>query len=219
MAINTYNESLLHAALKNWYAGADAEFEVPLEGFVVDIVEDGVLVEIQTQNFSTIRAKLETLVPLHPVRLVYPIPTEKWIVKREGDSVSRRKSPRRGILEHVFAELVSIPRLLSHANFTLDVLQTQIEEERVVTRRRRKGWERVERKLLAVLGHKLFLTPNDMAPLLPTSLPDSFTTRDIAQAKSVPLQVAQKMVYCFRSMELVHAVGKKRQSILYERLN
>ena len=218
MAINTYNESPLHAALKRWYGSGNARFEVPMDGFVVDIVEGEMLVEIQTRNFSSMRAKLETLLASHPLRLVYPIPRETWIVKREGDrEVSRRKSPKRGTLEQVFGELVYIPQLLTHANFTLDVLDTHMEEVRVVTKRRRKGWERAERRLLAVNGRRLFLTPEDLGALLPASLESQFTTRDLARARGVRVAVAQKMAYCFKAMNLIRPVGHRRRSILYER--
>ena len=218
MAINIYNESPLHAALKRWYASDSARFEVPLQGFVIDIVEGELLVEIQTRNFSKMRPKLESLLASHPLRLVYPVPRETWIVRQEGERVlSRRKSPKRGTLEELFSELVYIPQLLAHANFTLDVLDTQMEEVREVTKRRRKGWQRVERRLIAVLGRRLFHTPNDLATLLPQTLQPQFTTRDLAEARGVRVAVAQKMAYCFKAMELIHPVGHRRRSILYER--
>jgi len=218
VAINTYNESPLHAALKRWYASDHARFEVPVHGFVVDIVEEGMLVEIQTQNFGSMREKLATLLASHPLRLVYPVPRETWIVKRDGDrEISRRKSPKRGTLEQVFGELVYIPQLLNHANFTLDVLDTQMEEIRLVTRRRRKGWERVERRLLGVNGRHLFRGAVDLAALLPTSLEPQFTTRDLATARGVRVAVAQKMAYCYKAMEVIRPVGHRQRSVLYER--
>ena len=218
MAINTYNESPLHAALKHWYGSDTARFEVPMQGFVIDIVEGELLVEIQTRNFAKMRPKLESLLVSHPLRLVYPIPRETWIVKRDGEQiVSRRKSPKRGTLEEVFGELVYIPQLLAHTNFTLDVLDTQMEEVREVTRRRRRGWQRVERRLISVLGRRLFLAPEDLADLLPETLEPQFTTGDLAKARGVRMAVAQKMAYCFKAMELIHPVGHRRRSILYER--
>ena len=47
--ITTYNENPLHSALKTWYGGPDGAYEVPVDGFVVDLVRDGLLVEIQTE--------------------------------------------------------------------------------------------------------------------------------------------------------------------------
>ena len=100
--IGTLNEKPLHFALKREYAKPEDQLEYPLEGFHIDIVQDNLLIEIQTGSFSPLKKKLRALVPNHPVLLVYPIPYEKWLVTlpKEEDSfpqkVSRRKSPKRG---------------------------------------------------------------------------------------------------------------------------
>ena len=67
--INTMQEKSLHAALKAWYARPGDRFEVEIGGYVIDLVQDGLLIEIQTGNFSSIRNKLNALLPDHPVRL------------------------------------------------------------------------------------------------------------------------------------------------------
>ena len=128
-AINTFNEKALHADLKAWYARPDDLIETPVDGFIIDIVRGDLLIEIQTRNFSAIKRKLNQLTANHPVRLVYPIACEKWIVKlpKDGKSPkSRRKSPKRGALVDLFAELVSFPDLLASPNFSLDVLLSLI---------------------------------------------------------------------------------------------
>ena len=122
--IGVLNEGPLHAALKDWYRRPGDRLEQPLEGFVVDLVRGDVLVEIQTQGFSALRRKLDHLLDRHPIRLVHPISAEKWVVKidRRGDRISRRKSPKRGMAADVCSELASFPSLLSHPNFTLEVV-------------------------------------------------------------------------------------------------
>ena len=95
--IGLLNEKPLHASLKQWYAEPGDEFEVRVDGFVVDIVRGPQLLEIQTANFGAMKRKLATLLETHSLRLIYPIPFEKWIVKsgrKQGESSSRRKSPR-----------------------------------------------------------------------------------------------------------------------------
>ena len=79
------NEKPLHAALKEWYRQPGDRFEVCVDGFVVDIVRGPVLVEIQTRNFAAIKRKLAKLAVHNPVRLVYPIARDKWIVKLAED--------------------------------------------------------------------------------------------------------------------------------------
>jgi hypothetical protein len=221
--ISTLNEKPLHASLKEWYARPGDRLEVPVGRYVVDIVRDDLLVEIQTQNFSAIKHKLTLLAEDHPVRLVYPIAQEKWIVKLAKDgraAATRRKSPKRGTVDQVFGELVSLPDLVPSSNFSLDVLLIQEEEIRRYDGQRgwrRKGWVTHERRLLDVVARHMFHTPTDMVALLPSGLADPFTTQDLAQAMAQPRRLAQKMAYCLREMGALTPVGKRGPSILYAR--
>ncbi len=221
--IGTLNESPLHAALKIWYAQPGDWFEVPVDGFVVDIVHGDLLVEIQTRNFAAIKRKLTTLADSHPVRLVYPIARDKWLVKLPQDGrgqLRRRKSPKHGAFENVFEELVSFPKLLSNPNFAVEVLLIQEEQVRRYDgkrRWRRGGWVTQERRLLQVLERRLFETPADMGALVPPDLAEPFTTANLAGAIGQRGRVAQKMAYCLREMGALAPVGKQGNAILYTR--
>jgi hypothetical protein len=194
-----------------------------VDGFIVDIVRGDLLVEIQTGNFNAIKRKMTTLTARHPVRLVYPIAREKWIVKLKGAGpgrLSRRKSPKRGAFEHVFAELVRFPELVPNPNFSLEVLLIQEEEDRRYDGKRgwrRKGWVTHERRLLGVLGGRLFETVADMHALIPADLAEPFTTADLAAAIGKPRWLAQKMAYCLREMGAIAAMGKRGNAIRYIR--
>lgn len=217
------SEKPLHAALKEWYAGPEDQLEVSVDGFIIDILQGDLLVEIQTRSFSAIKNKLAALTGSHPVRLVYPIAVEKWLVKLAKDGraqPTRRKSPKRGAVEHLFAELVSFPGLLAHPNFSLEVLLIQEEEVRRHDIRRawrRRGWVTQERRLLAVVGRHLFETPADLAALLPPALVEPFTTADLAAALSIRRRLAQQMAYCLREMGVLRPEGKRGSAILYSR--
>lgn len=220
--IGELNEKPLHAALKAWYAQPGDDVEVTVGGYVIDLVHDGLLVEIQTANFSGIKHKMIDLVTRHRVRLVYPISREKWLLKlprEDWKGPRRRKSPKRGYVEELFAELVSFPALLREDNFSLEVLFTQEEEVRRYTGRRwrRRGWETVERRLLEVMEQRRFETPQDLGALLPETLPPRFTTRDLAEALGRSRWLAQRMAYCLREMGQIVQVGKRGRSYLYVR--
>jgi hypothetical protein len=85
----TLREKSLHAALKIWYALPGDRLEVPVEGYLVDIVRGDLLIEIQTRNFSAIKRKLFYLTNSYPVRLVHPIAQEKWILRIEVERARR----------------------------------------------------------------------------------------------------------------------------------
>lgn len=221
--ISTLNERPLHAALKAWYARPGDDLEVEVEGFVIDIVRDGLLIEVQTTSLASLKRKLLSLADDYDIRLVYPIPQDKWIVKLAKDgqgAPSRRRSPKRGRIEDVFKELVSFPRLLAHPNFSLDVLLIQEEEIRRYDETRawrRRGWVTQERRLLQVVDRRRFCTPADMVELLPTTLDEPFTTSDLAKAIARPRRLAQRMAYCLREMGTIEAVDKQGNTILYAR--
>jgi len=219
--IGTLQETSLHAALKNWYAQPGDQLETAAAGYIIDILRDGLFIEIQTRNFNAIKIKLARLVENHPVRLVYPLVGEKWIVKTSGDpptALSRRKSPKRGRLEAVFLELVRIPQLINHPNFSLEILRIQAEEVWQDDGRgswRRKGWSIVDRRLLGVSERRLFSSADDFAALLPAGLPEPFTTRQLAAALGLPVYLAGKMLYCLHSMRAVTRMGQRGRFYLY----
>ena len=220
-SIGLLNEKPLHAALKEWYARPEDQLEVSVAGFVIDVVQGDLLVEIQTGNFASVKSKLIELTNAHPVRLVYPIAQEKWIVKLAKDgsgSTSRRKSPKWGKVEDVFWELVSFPELLSSPNFSLEVLLIKEEEVRRHEGKRkwwRRGWVTEEHRLLEVVQRRLFETPTDISALLPTGLREPFATKDLADAIDSRRKLAQKMAYCLRKMGVIERVGKRGRANLY----
>lgn len=218
--IGLLNEKALHASLKQWYAGPEDRFEVKVGGFVIDIVRAGLLIEIQTGSFAAIKSKLAKLVQSHQVRLIYPIVQEKWIVRRateDRERIVRRKSPKRGRLEDLFWELVSIPHLLPNRNFSLEVLMIREEEARRFEgkrQRRRRGWRIEERRLLEVVDRRLFQDMEDWRALLPEGL-ESFTTADLATAMDTGAVLAQKMAYCLRHAGVIELIGRRGRANLY----
>jgi hypothetical protein len=216
--IGLLNEKPLHASLKQWYARPGDRFEVPVDGFVIDIVRDDLLIEIQTRNFFSIKSKLNNLACRHRVRLVYPIVQEKWIVRSaNGKAAIRRKSPKKGRLEDLFQELVSIPQLLVNPNFSLEVLMIRGEEVRRYneTRRRvRRRWLIEGRRLLDVVEQRSFGQSADWLRFLPDGL-ESFTTSDLATRMNTGRDLAQKMAYCLREARMIELIGKRGRANLY----
>jgi hypothetical protein len=216
--IGLLNEKPLHASLKQWYARPGDRFEVRVDRFVVDIVRDDLLIEIQTRNFASINSKLCELTRSYEVRLVYPVVQEKWIVRSGIDDGVRRKSPKRGRVEDLFWELVSIPQLLSNPNFSLEVLMIREEEMRhyEVKRKkwRHKGWVTEGRRLVDVVDRRLFQKSADWLTFVPHGL-QSFTTKDLATLADTRRELAQKMAYCLRKAKVIELIGRQGRANLY----
>lgn len=232
--IGTLAERSLHASLKKWYAEPGDAVEVPLEGFHIDLVRGDLLIEIQTRNFAALKRKLAKLLEHHPLRLVHPIAAEKWLVRvaADGETVlARRRSPKRGDFLDIFDELVHIPSLLRHPNFSLDILLIHQEEIRRVRAARDKParhtrfpreWDRYDHRLLEVVGSRRVANAADLRAFLPLdTLPQEFTNRELAAALATAKPTArdahraQTMTYVLRQVGVLTMVGKRGNAILY----
>jgi len=219
--IGTLREKPLHASLKRWYADVGDAVEVPVSGFLIDLVRSGMLIEVQTRGFSSMRDKARTLLGEgHRLRIVHPIAENRWIVKvsDDGTILDRRLSPKHGRPVDVVRELVSFPDLLGHPNLDIDLVLTHEEEVRRHTPGRswrRHGWSVVERRLVGVVGSMLISDAPGLASLLPVTLPEPFTTSDLATELAVPRRTAQQMAYCLRTLGMIEGVDKRGNAVAY----
>ena len=221
-SIGELRERSLHAALKRWYALPGDRTEVPLAGYVIDLVRRGTLIEIQTRGFGKLARKLTRLVSDHRVRLVHPIAQRKWIMTTAADGhvLRRRASPKRGAHRDLFAELMRIPHLIGNPNFTLEVLLVEVEELRCADGRgswRRQGISVLDTRLLEVCDRRRFRTADDFARLLPPHLEEPFTNRSLAEAGAMPAPLAGMMTYTLRRMGAIELVGRRRRAYLFAR--
>jgi hypothetical protein len=215
------NQYSLHSAIKDWYSVPGDKLEVRVDDFIVDVVRQPLLIEIQTQNFSAIKKKLLKLLENHQVRLVYPIPQRKWIVHvtESGEIIRRRKSPKKGRLVDLFYELVRTPNLVKEENFSLEVLMIEEEEVRCDDGRgswRRRGVSIKDRRLLNVNSKALFKNEKDFLGFLPGDLTRPFTNKRLATLSGVSISLARKITYCLRKMGAITTVGKKGKELVFE---
>ncbi len=222
--IGTLNEGPLHQALKSLYCTPDAEEEVAVGSFVADVRgADDVLYEIQTGGFAPLKRKLATLLQTHRVVLVHPVAAVRYIVKlpeEEDGQASRRKSPKRGSAANIVEELVSIPQLLDHPNFEVEVVLIEEDEIRVHDPgrvRRRGGWRVVSRRLNAIVEQRRIGCRDDLYSFVEGPLPEAFTTADLAAAMGQPRWLAQKLAYCLRESGAAALCGKTGNALLYSR--
>jgi len=211
-------ERSLHAALKEHLAQPGDRFEVKLGRYVIDIVRGDLLIEIQTRHLYALRPKLLRLLADHPIRLIHPLPAERWIVREDADGrLTRRKSPRHAAAPDIFNELVRIPDLAAHPNLTLEALLIREEQHWRDDGRgswRRGWWSLIDTRLLGVAESAVFTRPGDYLALLPP-LPETFTNADLAGARGWNSRLAGKATYALRAMGLLTLVGKRGRANLF----
>lgn len=219
--IGTLNEGDLHLSLKQLYADDPSQIERRTNNFVVDVLKQDRIVEIQTRGFGSLRKKLSALLQTHNVTLVHPIAIRKTIVKSDEDGTcTRRLSPKRGIIHDVFEELVYLPTFLDKAGMQLDVISVHEEEFRRFDKKRawrRRGWVVVERKLIEVISKCTFHSSEQLLLELFPHLPSQFTTEDLALETRGNRSLAQKAAYFLRNSNTIRIVSKQGNTLVYER--
>jgi hypothetical protein len=224
--IGVLREGPLHAAVKDLLARPGDAAEVRVEGFVIDLVRaDGELVEIQTGGFSPLGRKLDALLDAHRMRIVFPVPAERRIVRidEHGEVLSARRSPLRGTAVDIFDRLVSFPSLLAHPNLVVEVLLCREDHVRAPEAGRSRSGRRRrdpgERRLEEVVGAVELASPADAVALLPEALraggAEPFTTRELAAAVGCRMILAQRIAYCLRAMEVFEDAGKRGRAPLH----
>jgi hypothetical protein len=228
-------ETSLHRQLKAVYAPAAAR-EVRVEGYRIDAVVDGVLIEIQQASLSALRDKVATLLEKHVVRVVKPLFARKRLVNGPcplfgeiGDEIGHaalsdaalpgRWSPARANRWSVFLELVHFVKVFPHPRLTLEVLLVEVLEARQATRVRR-GRQRhrvLDRQLLSIGERFILQSRADLLEWLPPTLPSEFTSADLAAAVPLPRWWAQKVTYCLREIGALETRGKRDRAWLYAR--
>jgi len=222
--IGTLKEKSLHAELIEWFAKPGDKLESNISGYIIDILQDNILIEIQIKNFSAIKNKLFTLCKDYPIRLIHPIAGQKWIIKvaANGERISRRKSPKKGRIEEVFYELIHITNLLSNPNLSVWVAMADIEEIWLNDGKgswRRKNWSIIDRHLLEVVEIMEFNRPKDYIQVLPNSLPKTFTNNDVANSLGISKPLSRKITYCLRKMNEVTIVRKQGREYQFSMVN
>jgi len=217
------NEFSLHSEIKKVYSLPGDQFEVKLDNYIVDILRENLIIEVQTKNFSALKEKLQVLTEKHRVRLVYPLPERKYITHVTKDHIvlNTRKSPKKGRLTDLFRELVMIPNMIGVENFSLEVLLIDEEEIRCDDGRgswRRRGVSIKERNLLKVNDRILFQTKADYLKILPEDLKEVFTNRELAKLTKISLRTARQITYCLRKSGVVRLAGKKGRELIFQKI-
>jgi ferredoxin-NADP reductase len=218
--IGVLREGPLHAAIKAALAEPGDRLEVPVGRFVIDLVRaDGELVEIQTGGFTPLGPKLDALLDEHRIRIVHPVAAVRRIVRvtADGELVSVRRSPKRAGVTEVFDKLVAFPSLLTHPNLTLEVLllrEDHIRADRILGRGRRRR-DPGERRMVEVLDRVELRGPEDVVRSLPALPPAPFSTREVAELVGCSVPLAQRVVYCLRTIGIIESAGRRGRTPLH----
>jgi hypothetical protein len=244
--INTYNESSLHKSLKNLYSiEKNGKTEEKVDQWICDIVADhDHIIEIQTANISALRKKIIALINLKKtITVVHPIIVTKYIetYSLSGIFVSKRKSPKSETVYSMLKQITGIWDLLTRDNFKLELVYITCIEHRIQTetpvqlnnnsRRFYRKWIPAGKKLETIITTQSFTTLKDYTNLLPSTVPDPFTSKELNKAiqNHPALSTLSKMnvkkagnqssllIWVLLKMGQIESAGKSGKSYLYKK--
>lgn len=218
----TLKEKTLHATMKQYYAPDESTHEKPLCGYIADIFDGEIIIEIQNGNFGHMRDKLAAFLPEYEVYLVYPFPHVKWVCwidTETGEVVSKHKSPKTGNAFHALPEFFRIKQYLKDPNLHIRIPLIDMEEYRLLDGKRSKdkkrGSSRYDRVPVEIHDEIILDSVVDYLQLLPIDLPDEFTSKELAKAAHVHVDYAREALKLLYDLGLVARVGKKGNTYIY----
>jgi hypothetical protein len=219
--IGLENESSLHRALKNDYAGKGGGTEVANGVYICDCVNKaGDIIEIQTGSFAPLSKKLPKLSGRHRVKIVHPIIEEKRIAlyDNDGNLTRLRKSPKHGCKWDLFNALVYAPTLPLLPNLSVELAVVDVLEERKADGKGswRRGGVSVQDKFLQKRKRSIMLRRlKDYLQFVPFKADEAFTAASLAYKSGIKPNLARKTVYVLNRLELIEQIGKSGRSKLY----
>jgi len=223
IGIGTLSEKTVHAVLKNYLVPKPEYHEQKCEGYVADILYEGEIIEIQTANFNTLRRKLDVFLPKYEVTICYPIPATKWLYwidEETGELTPKRKSSKKGTCYEVFKELYKIKTYLDNPHLHIRLLLMDVEEYRLLngwSHDKKKGSTRYDRIPKDLVEDFQINTVKDYEKLVPSTLPEEFTSEEYRRATKLTLKRAQTALNVLTYIKTVERIGKRGRSLLYRR--
>ena len=219
--IGTLNEHSLHADLIQSLTQKGDMVEADVEGYVADILRIDAIIEVQTRQLASLKKKIAAFSENYQVEIIHPITENKWIVRKDlaGETVSRRKSPKRGRVEDIFKELVRARNLIDSTNVSLTILFIDAEEVWLDDGKgswRRKHWSISERHLVKINHQLNFNSNHDFVNLIPSTIEQPFTNKQLAAQLGIRTNLAGKITYTLRKMEVINFVSKTGNQYQFE---
>lgn len=211
----TLQEKTIHEVIKDFYC-YDHDFQEQKRGrYIADIAIGDEIWEIQTKAFHKLRGKLDAFLQKYHVTAIYPVPVEKkiyWLDQETGKITGGRRSPKRGSAYDVFRELYAIRPYLSNPNFSVHVFLMDMEEYKLLngwSRDKKKGSSRYDRLPGSLRDIVRLERKSDYLYFLPESLPEEFTSLDLAKCAHISGDTARTCLLILRDLEIVELIGKK----------
>ena len=224
--IGTMGEKGVHSTLKHYYEPDVSCHEIPIGGYVADIVGERGVIEIQTAGFYKLREKLTAFLEAARVTVVWPCVVKKRLItidKATGEVQSVRRSPKKASRYGLLCELWGLGDLLLHPDLSIVIAMLEADEYRPAgqarSRRRRGALNGVERIPTAFVGEMCFDCPDDYRRLIPEALPDRFTMAQFSSAAGFSSLQTSGAIKALLKLGVIAEDGKEGRSRAFVKCN
>jgi hypothetical protein len=196
--------------------------EIKVGNYIVDIMRDGEIIEIQSRHFYKLKNKLSKLLETNRVTVVYPVVRQKWILRidsESGEIMSRRKSPKTGRICHILTELYGIRDLLDNNDLSFAVVRLDAEECR--SKERDSG----ECSPTSWLDTTTFggTRERGLGRVLQSdsrfeALEGSFTAAEFSRVSGIPARHVHKAIKVLSESGVIRCVGKEGRRFLWQKV-
>ena len=219
-SIGTQKEKTVHQFLKYYVCSNPSFHEVKIGNHIVDILQDDQVYEIQTQGFDKMRKKLDYLLNLYKVTIVYPVMIDKTIYKVDSDGVisSVRKSPKKTSPLSIGFELYKIKDFLLNPNLSFKLVLFAGDEYQTT---RLDKYKRVKstkidqypRNIIEIIDIN---SSNDFSQLIPDDL-GLFKAKDFGKVSKLSGRKLSSTLLAFRHLDVIKLVCKDGKAYVYKK--
>ena len=228
-ALGTDVQGLLAATAK---VSADPVREEPVEIAGLDYVPvratepDAARALRLVAESERLRDKLAAFLPTYRVTVVFPVMRAKylcWVDPDTGEVLSRRKSPRGGLVTDILPEISALKDAMFAPGLDYLVVLVDGEEYRL-----KDGWGSDGKRGSHGIGKTPFeyagtvriAGPKDLKALLPAQLSEApFTRTELGRALKISARSGMKLGFAKNTLEksgVIAPVGKRGREILYQ---
>lgn len=220
-SIGTKQERTLHQYLKYYFCNESKYHEQKCYGYIVDILKDEKIIEIQTSSFNAMRKKLETLLSIYPITIVYPIIYEKIIHNYDEDGclINIKKSPKKEHPLKIGKELYKINYLLNNKNLSFICPILKIEEHRIpyVNRYKQRKMTRIDQIPHELVDLVELKSKTDYQKLIPFD--NEFTALGFKKKLKLSDRESSAALIVLRTVKAIELVRKEGKKHIYKIMN
>lgn len=209
VSIGIQKEKVLHKIIKYYLNDDPSYHEIKIGNNYVDVVNDGIIYEVQTQNFNLLRRKLDTLLKSNKVVIVYPACRIKQIysINEYGEYIKQAKSPKKGTPFQILVEMYKIRDYLTNPNLSFKVLYLDIDEYREVVPKkhyRSKGYIRYKQVPTNIVEEYDLKTQDDYINIFNSfNCPSTFTRNDFSKYFKISISKSSNAIKTLETLDIV----------------